>query len=318
MVFPGRFADQLIEGDLKNISLSFLADHLDVRRGGVAANIGFGLGQLGLKPVLVGSAGTDFAEYGDWLGAHGVDTSYVTISEDKHTARFVCTTDVDQNQIATFYAGAMNDAGDIDLGRVVRALDVEIVIVSPDAPAAMLRHTTFCREHGVRFAADPSQQMARLDGEEIRQLVDGAAYLFTNAYESELLRKKTGWSIDDVLARVGTWVTTKGASGVSILQSGRRTVEVGVVEATTVADPTGVGDAFRAGFIGGMSRGLDHEAAAQLGSAIAAHVVETVGTQEYQLTRVTLIDRIRATYGDQSAAGIEAALLWGMAGTAVG
>lgn len=305
MVFPGRFTDQFVEGGMERISLSFLADDLQVRRGGIGANIAFGLGVLGLRPVLVGAAGIDFADYRDWLAAHGVETRHVRISAERHTARFVCTTDADQNQIATFYAGAMSEAREIDIGAVVAATrDVEIVVISPDDPTAMVRHTAYCRDAGVPFAADPSQQLARMDGPDIRSLVEGATYLFTNAYEADLLLQKTGWAAADVQERVEFWITTHGVKGATITARSSERVHVDALPATVVADPTGVGDAFRAGFLAARSRGTDLERAAQVGSAVATLVVETVGTQQYDLDVDALVERVRLAYGTSAAEGI--------------
>ncbi len=283
MVYPGRFAEQFISEMVEHVSLSFLADHLEVREGGVAANISFGMGRLGLRPVLVGAVGVDFAAYGERLREAGVDTGSVRVSETLHTARFVCTTDADQNQIATFYAGAMSEAGRIDLAEVHRRTGgLNLVLVGADAPEAMLRHTTTGHALGVPVAADPSQQLARLDSDQIRRLVQGARLLFTNEYESALLRERTGWSEQDVLRRVGTWIVTRGAKGVSLMAGGRRT-DVPAVACEHVVDPTGVGDAFRAGFLTGLAWELPHERAAQLGCALATSVLGSVGTQEYEL-----------------------------------
>ncbi|MEV8589678.1 carbohydrate kinase family protein [Streptomyces sp. NPDC051180] len=298
MTFPGWFSEQLIADRLDRVSLSFLADDLEVRRGGVAANIAFGLGVLGLRPALVGAVGADFEPYRVWLKDHGVDTDSVRVSETLHTARFVCTTDRAQNQIATFYAGAMAEARAIDLREVaLRTGRLELVLVSPDDPQAMLRHTRTCRDLGIPFAADPSQQLARLDGGEARELVDGARFLFTNEYETALLLEKTGWSEADVLRRVRTWVTTHGGAGVRIRGEGRATSAVPAVAVPAVVDPTGVGDAFRAGFLAGTLWGVPERCAAQLGCAVAATVLDYVGTQEYRLHRDSLLDRIRTTYG---------------------
>jgi len=305
MVFPGRFTEQLVEGGLDKISLSFLVDDLQVRRGGIGANIAFGLGLLGLRPVLVGAAGVDFAEYRTWLEGHGVDTGHVRISAARHTARFVCTTDADQNQIATFYAGAMSEAGEIDLGAVLADVGlVDLVVISPDDPAAMLRHSAHCRSAGVPFAADPSQQLARMAGPDIVALVEGATYLFTNAYEADLLLRKTGRTAADVQAGVDVWITTHGANGAEITSRHGGSLHVDAVPATMVADPTGVGDAFRAGFLAGRVRGLDLERSAQLGSGIATLVVETVGTQEYVLDPAALVERLERAYGSAAAAEI--------------
>ncbi|HVV30558.1 MAG TPA: PfkB family carbohydrate kinase, partial [Mycobacteriales bacterium] len=214
MTFPGRFRDSLLEGSLEKVSLSFLVDELVVRRGGTAANIAFGMGSLGCRPVLVGAVGEDFADYRSWLERHGVDTASVLVSETAHTARFLCTTDTDLNQIASFYPGAMSEARDIELAPVARRLgSIDLVVVSPNDPEAMLRHTDECRQRGYPFMADPSQQLALMDGPDLRRLVDGARYLVTNEYERDLLASKTGWTEKELLTRVGIRLTTIGAEG---------------------------------------------------------------------------------------------------------
>lgn len=298
MTFPGWFSEQLLADRLDRVSLSFLADNLEVRRGGVAANIAFGLGVLGLRPVLVGAVGADFEPYRVWLKDHGVDTDSVRVSASLHTARFVCTTDRAQNQIATFYAGAMAEAREIELREVVaRTGRLDLVLVSPDDPEAMLRHTRTCRELGIPFAADPSQQLARLGREEVRELVDGARWLFSNEYETALLGERSGWPEAEILRRVGVWVTTHGEAGVRVRGEGRDTLAVPAVPVPGVVDPTGVGDAFRAGFLAATAWGVPERCAAQLGCAVAATVLDYVGTQEYRLHLDPLLDRIRTAYG---------------------
>jgi adenosine kinase len=307
MTFPGRFADSIVLDKLDKISLSFLVDELEVRRGGVAANIAFGMGVLGQNPILVGAVGPDFADYRSWLQRHGVDTESVHVSEVRHTARFVCTTDEHANQIATFYAGAMQEARDIELGPVVeRVGNVDLVLIGANDPEAMMRHTEECRYRRIPFAADPSQQLARMHGDEIRQLVDGAAYLFTNEYEAALTEQKTGWSSEEILDRVGTRVTTLGPNGVRIERRGAEMIHVPTPKETHKADPTGVGDAFRAGFLAGLAWGLPLQRCAQVGSLLATHVIESVGTQEYELARRSFLLRIREAYGDQAAEEIGA------------
>lgn len=256
MTFPGRFADQLVADQLHTVSLSFLVDNLDVRRGGVGANICFGMGQLGSGPILVGAAGSDFDEYRAWLDRHGVDTASVRISEVLHTARFVCTTDADHNQIGSFYTGAMSEARLIELKSVAdRVGGLDLVLIGADDPEAMLRHTEECRSRAIPFAADFSQQIARMNGDEIRILLDGATFLFSNEYEKGLIESKTGWTDAEILARVGHRVTTLGSNGVRIECAGQQPIEVGVPEEEAKVDPTGVGDAFRAGFLSGLSWG---------------------------------------------------------------
>ena len=307
MTFPGRFADSIVLDKLDKISLSFLVDELEVRRGGVAANIAFGMGTLGLNPILVGAVGPDFADYRSWLQRHGVDTESVHVSEVRHTARFVCTTDEHANQIATFYAGAMQEARDIELGPVIERVGaVDLVLIGANDPEAMMRHTEECRYRHIPFAADPSQQLARMHGDEIRLLVEDAAYLFTNEYEAALTEQKTGWSSEEILDRVGTRVTTLGPSGVRIERKGQDMIQVPTPKETHKADPTGVGDAFRAGFLSGLAWGLPLQRCAQVGSLLATHVIESIGTQEYELARRSFLLRIREAYGDQAAEEIGA------------
>jgi adenosine kinase len=308
--FPGRFTDQLLPDRLDTVSLSFLVDELQVRRGGVAANVCFGLGVLGLHPVLVGAVGEDFADYDAWLRDHGVQTGWVRVSRTRRTARFMCTTDVDQNQIAVFYAGAMAEARDISLTEVAaRAGGFDLVVVAPDDPAAMLRHTAESRAMGVARAADPSQQLARISGEEARELIDGAQLLFTNEYEAALLRERTGWTDSQILDRVGTWIVTLGAAGVSIAAAGTRSRTVPAVPTGDIADPTGGGDTFRAGYLAGRARGLPPERSAQLGCALATSALTTVGTQEYRIDPNALSARITDAYGPAAAAEIAAGVV---------
>nr|WP_202429421.1 MULTISPECIES: carbohydrate kinase family protein [unclassified Streptomyces] len=309
MTFPGRFADQLVADQLHTVSLSFLVDNLDVRRGGVGANIAFGMGQLGTAPILVGAAGPDFDDYRAWLDRHGVDTASVRISEVLHTARFVCTTDADHNQIGSFYTGAMSEARLIELQAVAeRVGGLDLVTIGADDPEAMLRHTEECRGRGIPFAADFSQQIARMGGEEIRTLLDGATYLFSNEYEKGLIESKTGWTDAEILGRVGHRVTTLGANGVRIERVGDEPIEVGVPEELRKADPTGVGDAFRAGFLSGLAWGVSLERAAQVGCMLATLVIETVGTQEYQLERTHFMDRFTKRYGSEAGDEVRAHL----------
>ena len=302
MTFPGRFADSLVADKLDRVSLSFLVDALEVRRGGVAANIAFGMGYLGLTPILVGAVGPDFADYRSWLQRHGVDTESIRVSEVHQTARFVCTTDQEANQIASFYSGAMSEAREIELLPVQQRVgSLDLVVIGPNDPEGMLRHTDECRHRGYAFAADPSQQLARMDGPEIRRLIDGAAYLFTNEYEAALTEQKTGWSSDEIGRRVRCRVTTMGAQGARVERDGHPVVEVGCPREDVVADPTGVGDAFRAGFLAGLAFGLSDERCAQLGSTLATYVIETVGTQEYRVEIDHVRARLKDAYGDQAA-----------------
>jgi adenosine kinase len=298
MHFPGRFAEQLLADQLHKVSLSFLVDDLVVRRGGIAANIAFGMGRLGLRPVLVGAVGADFADYRAWLERHHVDCESVHVSDVAHTARFVCTTDDDMCQIASFYAGAMSEARNIELAPVADRLGgLDLVLISPNDPVAMTRHTEECRERGYPFVADPSQQLARMSGAEIRTLIDGAAYLLTNEYEKDLLQSKTKMSDVDVLSRVGVRVTTLGKDGVEITGTDIERVHVPAARVAEVYDPTGVGDGFRAGFFAARSWGLGLERSAQVGALLAGLVLETVGPQEYDVRPDVFAKRLEESYG---------------------
>ncbi|MCR6031874.1 carbohydrate kinase family protein [Nocardioides sp. zg-579] len=305
MTFQGKFEDSLVVEQLHKLSVSFLVDDLEIRRGGVAPNMCFGLGRLGLRPVLVGAAGEDFGDYRSWLERHGVDCSHVRISESKHTARFVCTTDATMAQFASFYPGAMAEARLIELQPIVAAVgEPEYVLIGADDPEGMLRHTEECRQRGYAFIADPSQQLAFGEGELIRQLVDGAALLFSNEYESHLIEQKTGWSAEEVLSRVGTQVTTLGAEGVRVRRAGEPDIVLPAAKDVTAVEPTGVGDAFRAGFLGALAWDVGLERAAQVGCVLAAYVVETVGTQEYTFTSEQFLGRLEHSYGAEAAADI--------------
>lgn len=309
-IFQGKFSDSLVPDQLDKLSVSFLVEDLDIRRGGCAANIAFALGVLGHRPTLVASVGTDFVEQGyqTWLEEHGVDCSLVHVSPTAHTALCTITTDEAHAQIVTFYPGAMAEARRIDVGEIHGERPIDVLLIGPDDPAGMQRHTATARELGIPFAADPSQQLAWADGDLIRDLVDGAAYLFSNDYEDALIQSKTGWSADEVQSRVGTRVVTRGKDGVSIYPADGEPIEVKAIPGVEAVDPTGVGDSFRAGFLAGIAAGLDLERSAQVGCTIAASVVETTGTQEYVLERATFVARLTSAYGDQAGAEVAAAL----------
>jgi adenosine kinase len=306
MTFPGKFTDQLIADKLDRVSLSFLVDDLAIRRGGVAANIAFGLGVLGLRPLLVGAVGSDFADYRRWLEDHGVSTAGVRESLLKHTARFVCTTDADGNQIGSFYAGAMSEDAEIKLVPLAAGQGgIDMVLIGAGDPAAMVAHTAECREAGLPFAADPSQQLARiLGGDQVRALVDGAAYLFGNEYEEALIERKSGWDGAEILARVGVRITTLGPGGARIDQQGQPPITVPAVPEVKRVDPTGSGDAFRSGFLAAAAWGLSVERAAQLGNLMAVHALESTGPQEYEFKPGPVADRLAAAYGSAAAAEI--------------
>jgi len=305
MTFSGKFTDSFVAGSLEKVSLSFLVDSLDVRRGGCAANFCYGMGTLGLNPVLIAAVGKDWADYEAWLSRHGVDTSHALVSTSLYTAHFMVTTDDDLNQIASFFPGAMSEARNIELAPIMEKTGrFDMVVISPDDPEAMLHHSDVCRKEGIAFAADPSQQMARMSGEEIKLLIDGASYLFLNEYELALAMQKTGWSDREILEHVKIRVVTLGSKGAKVESAAGEFVQVGVPQEKSKTDPTGVGDSFRSGFIAGLAWGLSHERCAQLGSLIATYVIETMGTQEYRFTSAEFLARFEGAYGAEAAAEI--------------
>jgi adenosine kinase len=309
MRFPGKFSEQLLADHLQKVSLSFLVDDLVIHRGGVAGNMAFAIGVLGGDVTLVGAAGKDFDDYRQWLTSHGVGCDGVLISEEAYTARFVCTTDEDMAQIASFYPGAMSEARKIKLADLVsRSGAPELVIIGANDPEAMFLHTEECRELGLAFAADPSQQLARLSGEDIRKLIGGATYLFTNDYEWDLLLQKSGLTEAQVMSQIGLRVTTLGPKGVDLVSPDGTVVHVGIVPETHQADPTGIGDAFRAGFLMGRSAGLSLERSAQLASLVAVLVFEAPGPQEWSWDKASAITRITDAYGADAGTEIAAAL----------
>jgi adenosine kinase len=309
MRFPGRFSEQLLPDHLQKVSLSFLVDDLVIHRGGVAGNMAYAIGVLGGDVALVGAAGRDFEDYRQWLTAHGVDCDSVLISESAYTARFVCTTDDAMAQLASFYPGAMSEARNIRLADVVaRTGTTDLVIIGANDPDAMFLHTEECRKLGLAFAADPSQQLARLSAEQIRRLIDGATYLFTNDYEWDLLLQKSEWSEAEVMRQIEMRITTLGEKGVDIVGRDGTFVHVDVVPETRKDDPTGIGDAFRAGFLTGRSAGLGLERSAQLASMVATLVLEAPGPQEWVWDKDSAVKRLSDAYGAEAGAEIAAAL----------
>ncbi|MGL6234751.1 MAG: carbohydrate kinase family protein [Segniliparus sp.] len=310
MRFPGKFSELLLTDNLQKVSLSFLVDELEIQKGGVGANISFAIGVLGGDVALLGSVGQDFGEYRVWLEEHGVNCEHVLVSKTAQTARFLCTTDDDMAQIASFYAGAMSEARDISIADVVaKAGKPELLLVGANDPAGMIRHTEEARELGIPFAADPSQQLARISGEDAKRLVEGAQLLFTNDYEWDLLLSKTGWTEAKVHDVVGTRITTLGADGVDVHLKDGSVVHVAAVDEVSKVDPTGVGDAFRAGYLVGQTRGLSVERSAQLGSMAAVLVLESPGgAQRWSWDAASALARLNEAYGEDASREIGAAL----------
>jgi adenosine kinase len=293
MSFPGRFTEHFLPEHMSRVSLSFLVDTMDKRRGGCAPNIAYTLALLGERPRLLATAGQDFGDYRRWLEAAGVDTSLVKEIDGKFTASFFCSTDVDSNQIASFYTGAMANAGELSFRT---AGDCGLTIISPNDPGAMLQYAEECRALGIPYIWDPGQQCARMSGDELRDGVAGAAIVICNDYEFELIRQKTTLDEQSLLDHAAALVITRGEEGCSIYtRSGR--VDVPAVKPHRIEDPTGVGDAFRGGFMKGMALGVDYATCARMGSVAATYALEHLGGQSHAYTWDEFVQRLETHFG---------------------
>jgi len=293
MSFPGKFTEHFLPEHMQRVSLSFLVDTMDKRRGGCAPNIAYTLALLGEHPRLMGTAGQDFDDYRRWLEAAGVDTSLVKQVPDKFTASFFCSTDAESNQIASFYTGAMANAAELSFRT---AGDCTMSIVSPNDPGAMLQYAEECRTLGIPFVWDPGQQCARMSGDELRDGIEGATIVICNDYEFELIRQKTGFDEDTVVSRAGALIVTRGEHG-STARQGTRLVSVPAVVPHRVVDPTGVGDAFRGGLLKGLAMSADLKTCCQLGSVAATYALEHLGGQSHAYTWDEFERRYAAHFG---------------------
>jgi adenosine kinase len=297
MRFPGRFTDYLIDGQLHQVSLSFLVEEMTKHWGGVAANIAYSLGLLGIRPKLVGTVGRDFGDYREWLTKAGVDTSSLKQIDSVFTASFFANTDLENNQIASFYSGAMGYGKDYQLTDYYDG-HTDLVIISPNDPQAMMNIANECRERNLRFIFDPSQQVPRLSGEELYRDMQGAYAMVVNGYEAEVICKKTEMSMEDLRRAIDILVITRGKHGSTIYTNGDVT-EISAFPLAHVKDPTGGGDAFRAGLIRGLAAELPLELCAQMGSLCAAYALEHVGTQNHRFTVSEFVSRFRTHFDDK-------------------
>jgi adenosine kinase len=294
MSFPGKFTEHFLPEHMSRVSLSFLVDTMDKRRGGCAPNIAYTLALLGERPRLMATAGQDFDDYRRWLEAAGVDTSLTREVAGKFTASFFCSTDADSNQIASFYTGAMANAGELSFRTIEGG---GTAIISPNDPEAMLQYAEECRAIGLQYIWDPGQQCARMSGDQLRDGLVGAAIVICNDYEFELIRQKTGLDERHILAHTRALVVTRGENGCSIYEASGRT-DVPAVPPVRIVDPTGVGDAFRGGLLKGLARGASLETCARLGSVAATYALEHLGGQSHAYTWPEFRDRYEAHFGE--------------------
>ena len=293
MSFPGKFTEHFLPEHMQRVSLSVLVDSMDKRRGGCAPNIAYTLALLGERPYLMAAAGQDFGEYRQWLDAAGVDTSLVQQVPDKFTASFFCSTDTENNQIASFYTGAMADAAALSF-RTIKG--PSLAIISPNDPAAMVQYAEECRTLKIPYIFDPGQQCARMSGSELQDGLVGARILICNDYEFELIRQKTAMGETEVLAVTDALIVTRGAKGCSIYQGGSR-VDVKAVPPHRIVDPTGVGDAFRGGLLKGLAADAPYQTCAQLGSVAATYALEHLGGQSHAFTSGEFRTRYEEHFG---------------------
>jgi adenosine kinase len=296
MSFPGRFTEHFLPEHMNRLSLSFLVDSMDKRRGGCAPNIAYTLALLGERPRLMATAGQDFADYRQWMEAAGIDTSLVRVVDGKFCASFFCSTDQHNNQIASFYTGAMANAAELSF-RGLPALGPEtVVVVSPNDPDAMVQYAEECSTLGIPYIWDPGQQCARMDGPQLRDGIVGAFMVICNDYEFELMRQKTGMSERDVLAEVPLLVVTRGENGCTVMTKAE-SVDVHAVPPDRIEDPTGVGDAFRGGFVKGLLLGRPYPICAQIGSVAATYALEHLGGTYHAYTLAEFQARYERHFG---------------------
>ena len=295
MTFPGHFHEQILPERLASISLSFLVESMSKQRGGIAPNIAYSMALLGEKPRVMATVGEDFSDYRNWLESKGVDTSLMKVIPGEFTASFFATTDRISAQIASFYPGAMGYSATQSIKELEAKPD--LVIVSPSAPDAMMKFPAECRELGIPYLYDPSQQVLRLEGNELARDMEGAQFLFCNDYEFGLISKKTGWSLDQMLEHVKVLVITRGKDGAD-LYAGGDAVHIPTVPEDEVVDPTGVGDAFRGGFLAGYSHGFDWKLCGEIGSLAAVYCLEQKGPQSHSYTREQFVKRFRKHFDD--------------------
>jgi adenosine kinase len=295
MTFPGLFKEQILPERLEKISLSFLVDSMSRQRGGVAPNIAYTMALLGEHPRVMATVGEDFSEYRQLLEGVGVDTALMEVVAGQFTASFFATTDRSNAQLASFYPGAMGVASRQSV------LDVrprpDLVIVSPNAPDAMTKFAGECRQDRIPYLYDPSQQILRLEGPELRRDMEGAHFLFVNDYEFGLISKKTGWDLAQMLQHVTVVVVTRGKDGAD-LYTGSEQVFIPTVPERQIVDPTGVGDAFRGGFLAGYARGWKWTLCGQVGSLAAVYCLEQKGPQNHVYTRAEFVERFREHFDD--------------------
>jgi len=301
MTFPGRFAEVIMADQLQHLSLSFLVDSMKRQPGGIAPNIAYTLALLGSRPTIMATAGQDFSEYRIWLEDKGIDTSAIVEIDDVFTASFFVNTDLDLNQIASFYTGAMAHATKLTFREY--AADADLAIVSPNDPDAMCAYARECRELSIPYIYDPSQQTIRLSGDQLYEGLNGCQLLTVNAYEYSLIQERTGLNSEQIMERIGGLLVTRGGEGAELIVDGQKW-QIPIVPSMHILDPTGAGDAFRSGLLRGMELGLPWDIAGRMGALASTYVLENVGTQNHDFTPAEFVARYRQHFDDKGALDI--------------
>lgn len=293
MDFDGRFSDRIMADKIHKISLSFLVDKLSKQFGGTAGNIAYSLKLLGVEPLIVSAAGNDYGPYKAFQKKNKISTKFIKEFKDVGTGSYFVVTDTEDNQIGSFYTGATKYAKSLS----VRVKGADFVVIAPTDPAAMKKYVKECRQLNIPYLYDPAFQIATFSAEDLREGILGAKILIGNDYEVSLIEQKLEISHEDLRVMVPTVVTTLGSRG-SIIETRKESIHIKPAKVKNTSDPTGAGDAFRAGFLSGYLRGFHLAASGQMGSVAAAYTVETYGTQTHDFTRQDFVKRYRDNFDE--------------------
>jgi adenosine kinase len=293
MVFPGRFKEHILPDQLHILNVAFLVPEMRKELGGCAGNIAYNLRLLGGEPLIMATAGGDFDAYRKQLAEHSLDDRLITVVEDTLTAQAYITTDLDDNQITAFHPGAMDHS---HVNRVPTDAGIEIGMISPDGRQGMIEHAAQFADAGIPFIFDPGQGLPMFDGDELKHFVDQATWVAVNDYEGQLLSERTGWTFEQIAGQVDALIVTRGGSGSTIFADGKQ-FDIPIVTPTAILDPTGCGDAYRAGLLFGITRGLSWEDTGRLAALLGAEKIAHRGTQNHRFTKESLAQTFATAFG---------------------
>lgn len=293
MVFQDRFRNHILPDQVHILNVSFMVPKLRREFGGCAGNIGYNLKLLGEEPKVLATVGADIGTYADWMKSYGIDQSHIHTMHEHYTAQAYITTDIDDNQITAFHPGAMGEAHKVDVPTNIGA---KVGVVAPNGPEGMVKHARQFVEAGIPFIFDPGQAMPAFDGDQLREFIDGATWVAVNDYESQMLMERTHLKLEEIAEKVDALICTRGSEG-SYIYTGGKVIHVPAAPISQVADPTGCGDAYRAGLLFGLLRDLDWETTGRIASLMGAIKVEQSGTQNHKFTSETFKERFEKAFG---------------------